>query len=81
MIPEANMVNGGYQYMKNLRQLDARHQPGGATLPLQLMKIPTPLQSAAWERYLQIHPDQEFPQYIRNAVKQGFQTGFDYACK
>ena len=81
MIPGANIVNGGYQFMENLRQLNARHQPCGTTLPLQLMKIPTPLQSAAWERYLQIHPDQEFTQHIRNGVQLGFQTGFDCACK
>ena len=81
MIPGANIVNGGYQYMENLRQLNAKHQPGGATLPLQLMKIRTPLQSAACERYRQIHLDQEFTQYIRNGLQHGFQTQLDYACK
>ena len=45
MIPEANIRSEWWLpiYMENLRQLNARNQPGGATLPLQLMKIPTPL--------------------------------------
>ena len=57
---------------------------GVAALPPQLRKISTPLQPAAWESYLQIHPDQEFALSISSGLQQGFRIGFGYmkhSCK
>ena len=55
-----------------------QRQLGRATLPLQLKKISTLLQPAAWESYLQIHTVQEFVQYISNGLQQKFRIMLDY---
>ena len=78
MIPEANIRSEWWLpiYMENLRQLNAKETArwGNPTTAADENSNPT----AAWERYLQIHLDQEF---TRNGLQQGVQTRFDYACK
>ena len=46
-------------------------------LPLEVMKVSTPLKVETWRAALRSHPDRRFAQYIVGGLEHGFHIGFD----
>ena len=66
--------------MEDLLSLDAcRPSNMDKALPLELHGITAPLDWIEWDKALAAHPDQQFREYIVNAIKEGFRLGFDYS--
>ncbi len=74
-LPACAVSQGFYRYMSDLQSLDAKRPvrppqgfPGTVTTPLNL---------AAWESYLALHPDCDFRRYIITGIQESFRIGCD----
>lgn len=67
-----------YQYMDDLRQLDACVPQAASRLPQAMVAVLTPLVWREWDRLLKRHPEQQFRSYIVEGIRTGFRVGFNY---
>ncbi len=76
---QANILEGQYIYMKDLRGLELCVSPFPHKAVLA-NKIVSPLSKALphWRALLSSHPDRAFVAYIVNGLANGFRIGFEY---
>lgn len=65
-----------YCYIDDLMAMD-QCRSGSHVLPVEAMKIVTPLKLEAWKQMLMNHPDRSYVNYIVDGIKHGFRIGFD----
>ena len=76
---EANIVQGHYIYMEDLRALqECKHDPMPTGIPRAIVSLLSE-NAEKWEAALRGHPDKEFMAYIVEGLRHGFRIGFDYA--
>ena len=63
--------------MEHLMVLDRCTSAADTLLPLEVMKLSTPLRVDAWRELLHSHPDRRFAKYIVGRLEHGFRIRFN----
>ena len=78
LITALTIKDGAYPYTQDLLNLRYTSSQEGFIPELEgINTIVTPLHAAAWEAFLQDHPDRALTQYILNGIRNGFHIGYD----
>ena len=74
-----NATKGTYRYMSDHLSIEASHFSHPPALPSELRYIMSLLKLDRWTKFMHLHPDWRFADYILEGIRQGFHIGYAHS--